>query len=94
MTDFPLRVRNGRDLKYFRGFTEELLEFGTQLPPVHLAEYKEMPAEDKSAFNEARRRVITRGVIVRNGSYQNVSTVLFGVMRESGTVPFRPSVKT
>jgi hypothetical protein len=80
--EFPLRVHNGRDLKHFRGFTEELLEVGTQLQKVSLREYKDMPPEGRESYNETRRKVITRGVMVRNDSYLNVSTVLFGVMRE------------
>lgn len=80
--EYPLRVRSGRDLKHHSGFLDELLEVGTPLKKVSLDEYRNMPPRDRDAYNEARRRVITRGIMVRNDSYLNVRAVLLRVMRE------------
>lgn len=82
MSDYPLRVRSDRDLKHHRGFMEELLEVGTPMHRVSLEEYQAMPPRDRDSYNETRRRVVTRGVMVRNDSYMNVRAVLVRVMRE------------
>lgn len=82
MIEYPLRVRNGRDLKHHRGFIEELLEFGSPLQLPDLEAYKLLSPGERAAYDESRRRVITRGVMIRNDSYLNVRSVLFGVMRE------------
>ncbi|MGY3320764.1 TniB family NTP-binding protein [Arthrobacter sp. TE12232] len=82
MIDYPLRVRNGRDLKHHKGFIEDLLDLGSPMPPVSIDEYRDMQPADRSSYNDTRRRVVTRGVMVRNDSYLNVRAVLVRVMRE------------
>lgn len=82
MSDYPLRVRTGRDLKHYKGFIGELLEVGTPFQQLPLEEYKALPAAGRSAYNEARRRVVSRGIMVRNDSYTNVKAVLTQVMAE------------
>lgn len=80
--EYPLRVRSGRDLKHHRGFMEELLEQGSRTRPLSVEEYRAMTSQGRDSFNEARRRLITSGLMVRNDSYLNVQAVLVRVMRE------------
>ncbi|MDQ0825574.1 Cdc6-like AAA superfamily ATPase [Arthrobacter sp. B2I5] len=80
--EYPLRMRSGLDLKNHRGFTEELLDHGRRTTPVSVNEYLSLPSLQRIAFDDMRRRIITRGVMVKNDSYLNVQGVLARVMRE------------
>lgn len=82
MIEYPLRVRSGRDLKYHKGFIEELLDLGTGMHMVSTAEYRAMGPQERSTYNDTRRKVVTRGIMVRNDSYLNVQAVVVRVMRE------------
>ncbi|MDT0168871.1 TniB family NTP-binding protein [Pseudarthrobacter sp. BRE9] len=61
---------------------EELQDHGTPTPPVAVKEYLSLPLVERKAFDETRRKIITRGVVVKNDSYLNVRAVLVRVMRE------------
>lgn len=82
MIEYPLRVRSGRDLKSHQGFIEELLDRGTGMPVVSIEEYRAMGPQERSSYNDTRRKIVTRGIMVRNDSYLNVREVLVRVMRE------------